>query len=95
MFEIMKTYGHQYKQEWWQDLFSVVFRLFGDMKLPDSPNEVTVINYTMESLLYPTLVMHYHEDYTTDSCIGTTSLYTLGYYHILSVYMYSSIYRKC
>ncbi len=40
MFEIMKTYGHLYEQEWWKDIFGVVFRLFGDMKLPDSPSEV-------------------------------------------------------
>lgn len=42
MFEIMKTYGHQFQQNWWVDLFKIVFRLFANLKLPDSPIEVRV-----------------------------------------------------
>ena len=41
MFEIMKTFGDLFEQRWWIDLFKVIFRLFGDMKIPDSPSEVT------------------------------------------------------
>lgn len=42
MFEIMKSYGHLFQQHWWVDLFKIVFRLFANMKLPDSPIEVHV-----------------------------------------------------
>ncbi len=43
MFEIMKTYGGEFKPEWWRDLFLVVFRIFDIMKLPEQQTEV--INY--------------------------------------------------
>ena len=36
MFEIMKTYGHLYKPSWWQDLFNIVFRIFDNLKLPET-----------------------------------------------------------
>jgi brefeldin A-inhibited guanine nucleotide-exchange protein len=35
MFEIVKTYGHTFRSEWWQDLFQVIFRIFDIMKLPN------------------------------------------------------------
>ncbi|XP_028406357.1 brefeldin A-inhibited guanine nucleotide-exchange protein 1-like [Dendronephthya gigantea] len=35
MFEIMKTYGNTFLQNWWRDVFKVVFRIFDNMKLPD------------------------------------------------------------
>ena len=35
MFEIMKSYGHTFQQNWWRDVFRVVFRIFDNMKLPD------------------------------------------------------------
>ena len=38
MFEIMKNYGESYSQNWWIELFNVVFRIFDNMKLPDTPN---------------------------------------------------------
>lgn len=34
MFEIIKSYGHAFRNEWWQDLFQVIFRIFDYMKLP-------------------------------------------------------------
>lgn len=40
MFEIMKNYGDTFKQNWWKELFNVVFRIFDNMKLPDSQIEV-------------------------------------------------------
>ncbi|CAF5204236.1 unnamed protein product, partial [Rotaria magnacalcarata] len=39
MFEIMKTYGETYSQNWWTELFNVVFRIFDNMKLPDTQIE--------------------------------------------------------
>ncbi len=41
MFEIMKSYGNQFPQSWWQDLFKVVFRIFDNMKHSESPLEVS------------------------------------------------------
>ncbi|CAF3269094.1 unnamed protein product [Rotaria socialis] len=39
MFEIMKSYGESFTQNWWIDLFNVVFRIFDNMKLPDTQVE--------------------------------------------------------
>lgn len=39
MFEIMKTYGGDFKQHWWRDIFRVLFRIFDNMKLPEQQNE--------------------------------------------------------
>ena len=44
MFEIMKTYGHLYKPTWWQDLFNIVFRIFDNLKLPETIAEVMYIH---------------------------------------------------
>ena len=40
MFEIMKTYGESFTQSWWIELFNIVFRIFDNMKLPDTQIEV-------------------------------------------------------
>ena len=40
MFEILKTHGDQFEPHWWKDLFRIVFRIFDNMKLPESQNEV-------------------------------------------------------
>ncbi len=40
MFEIMKNYGEGFTQNWWTELFNVVFRIFDNMKLPDTQIEV-------------------------------------------------------
>ena len=40
MFEIMKNYGETFSQNWWIELFNVVFRIFDNMKLPDTQIEV-------------------------------------------------------
>ncbi|CAF0873235.1 unnamed protein product [Didymodactylos carnosus] len=39
MFEIMKNYGESFTQNWWRELFNVVFRIFDNMKLPDTQIE--------------------------------------------------------
>uniref|UniRef100_A0A0N5ABM5 DUF1981 domain-containing protein n=1 Tax=Syphacia muris TaxID=451379 RepID=A0A0N5ABM5_9BILA len=39
MFEIMKTYGNEFKNEWWKDIFQVAFRIFDVMKLAEENNE--------------------------------------------------------
>lgn len=39
MFEIMKTFGTEFKNEWWKDLFQVAFRIFDVMKLAEEQNE--------------------------------------------------------
>lgn len=44
MFEIMKIYGETFKQNWWRELFNVVFRIFDNMKLPDTQIEVRSID---------------------------------------------------
>jgi brefeldin A-inhibited guanine nucleotide-exchange protein len=40
MFEIMKNYGETFRQNWWIELFNIVFRIFDNMKLPDTQIEV-------------------------------------------------------
>ncbi len=40
MFEIMKSYGNQFQQAWWQDLFKIVFRIFDNIKHPEIQVEV-------------------------------------------------------
>jgi brefeldin A-inhibited guanine nucleotide-exchange protein len=40
MFEIMKNYGETFNQNWWIELFNIVFRIFDNMKLPDTQIEV-------------------------------------------------------
>lgn len=39
MFEILKTYGDTFLQHWWNDIFKIVFRIFDNMKLPESQYE--------------------------------------------------------
>ncbi len=36
----MKNYGEGFTQNWWTELFNVVFRIFDNMKLPDTQIEV-------------------------------------------------------
>ncbi|CAK8690782.1 unnamed protein product [Clavelina lepadiformis] len=35
MFEIMKTHGHSFKTNWWNELFQIIFRIFDQMKIPE------------------------------------------------------------
>lgn len=52
MFEIMKSYGNQFQQAWWQDLFKIVFRIFDNIKHPEIQVEVSVyfVSLYVESL---------------------------------------------
>lgn len=45
MFEIMKTFGTEFKNEWWEDLFQVAFRIFDVMKLAEEQNEVNIMRF--------------------------------------------------
>lgn len=45
MFEILKSYGHTYSANWWKEVFRVVFRIFGSMKLPDQQIEWMEVIY--------------------------------------------------
>lgn len=44
LFELLKTYGHTFSDQNWADIFRILFRLFDDQKLPESPAEVCVSN---------------------------------------------------
>ncbi|ESN92223.1 hypothetical protein HELRODRAFT_157983 [Helobdella robusta] len=39
MFEILKSYGDTFLSKWWNDAFKVIFRIFDNMKLPESQHE--------------------------------------------------------
>ncbi|XP_065569507.1 brefeldin A-inhibited guanine nucleotide-exchange protein 1-like isoform X3 [Artemia franciscana] len=39
LFEVVKTYGRNFKSHWWQDLFQILFRIFDNMKLPEQQTE--------------------------------------------------------
>ena len=41
MFAIIKTYGHEFRPDWWQDLFRIVFRIFDFSKLADLSAEAS------------------------------------------------------
>ena len=45
MFEIVKTYGEAFRPQWWKELFNIVFRIFDNMKLPESQIEVIILRY--------------------------------------------------
>uniref|UniRef100_A0A914USB7 SEC7 domain-containing protein n=1 Tax=Plectus sambesii TaxID=2011161 RepID=A0A914USB7_9BILA len=56
MFEIMKTYGGQFKPDWWRDLFRVAFRIFDIMKLPEQQTEkaewmMTTCNHALYAIV--------------------------------------------
>lgn len=40
MFTIIKTYGKEFRVDWWNDLFKIVFRIFDFSKLNELGNEV-------------------------------------------------------
>jgi len=43
MFEILKTYGDTFLPHWWNDIFKIIFRIFDNMKHPESQYEVHFI----------------------------------------------------
>lgn len=53
MFEILKTYGDTFLPHWWNDIFKIVFRIFDNMKLPESQYEKSEwMNTTCNHALY-------------------------------------------
>uniref|UniRef100_A0A5S6Q9P9 SEC7 domain-containing protein n=1 Tax=Trichuris muris TaxID=70415 RepID=A0A5S6Q9P9_TRIMR len=56
LFEIVKTYGGEFRDEWWKDLFQVIFRIFDMMKLPEQQNEkaewmLTTCNHALYAIV--------------------------------------------
>lgn len=56
LFEIIKTYGDDFKAHWWRDLFKVLFRIFDNMKLPEKHAEkaewmTTTCNHALYSIV--------------------------------------------
>ena len=51
MFEIMKSYGSQFQQRWWQDLFKIVFRIFDNIKHPEIQVEVGVWSVSVRGVV--------------------------------------------
>ncbi|XP_013378695.1 brefeldin A-inhibited guanine nucleotide-exchange protein 1 isoform X2 [Lingula anatina] len=56
MFEIMKTYGEDFQEHWWRDLFRVIFRIFDNMKLPEQASEkaewmTTTCNHALYAII--------------------------------------------
>ena len=52
LFDVVKQYGHSYESSWWQDLFSVLFRLFDVVKLDQKHNSREWMDTTCNHALY-------------------------------------------
>jgi len=52
MFEIMKNYGENFTPNWWIELFNVVFRIFDNMKLPDTQVEVDLLLFEITNQIF-------------------------------------------
>jgi len=50
MFEILKTYGDTFLPHWWNDIFKIIFRIFDNMKHPESQYEVIGCNILISHL---------------------------------------------
>ena len=77
-------------QSWWVDLFKIVFRLFGNTKLPDSPIEVMatcpLVNKTV-LIHFPSILCDQKTEWMTTTC--NHALYALmdvfaQYFEVLS-----------
>lgn len=57
LFEIVKTHGDSFKQNWWRDLFNILFRIFDNMKkLPEQLTEksewmTTTCNHALYAII--------------------------------------------
>lgn len=47
MFEIIKTYGREFRADWWNDLFNIIFRIFDFTKHHKQGNAVIVNFYLL------------------------------------------------
>ncbi|CDW58249.1 brefeldin A inhibited guanine [Trichuris trichiura] len=77
LFEIVKTYGEEFRDEWWKDLFQVIFRIFDMMKLPEQQNEkaewmLTTCNHALYAI-----VDVFTQYYNTLSSVILTDFYSL------------------
>ncbi|VDN05986.1 unnamed protein product [Thelazia callipaeda] len=80
MFEIMKTFGTEFKNEWWRDLFQVAFRIFDVMKLAEEQNEKREwMRTTCNHALYA-IVDVFTQYYSVLSTILLTSIYEQLYW---------------
>ena len=41
LFEIMEKYGSEFKDEWWKDLFDIIFRIFDPSKIENHNSDVS------------------------------------------------------
>lgn len=46
LFDVVKQYGHSYETNWWQDLFSVLFRIFDVVKLDQKHHNALANNHS-------------------------------------------------
>ncbi|VDN21782.1 unnamed protein product [Gongylonema pulchrum] len=80
MFEIMKTFGEEFKNEWWRDLFQVAFRIFDVMKLAEEQNEKREwMRTTCNHALYA-VVDVFTQYYSVLSTILLTNIYEQLYW---------------
>lgn len=42
MFEILKSHGEMMKEEWWNDLFKIIYRIFEHAKQEDGRTDVSL-----------------------------------------------------
>lgn len=45
MFEIIKTYGKEFRADWWNDLFNIIFRIFDFTKHREQGNAVKLFKF--------------------------------------------------
>jgi len=48
----MKNYGENFTPNWWIELFNVVFRIFDNMKLPDTQVEVDLLLFEITNQIF-------------------------------------------
>ncbi|KAH9416417.1 Brefeldin A-inhibited guanine nucleotide-exchange protein 1 [Dermatophagoides pteronyssinus] len=56
MFEIIKSHGNVFRENWWTDLFKIIFRIFDSLKLPGSHSDriewmTTTCNHALYSIV--------------------------------------------
>jgi len=60
MFEILKIYGQTYLKHWWKEVFKVVFRIFGGMKLPDLSIEWAEVKFYIMNIVVKATSFFFH-----------------------------------
>ncbi|XP_052777069.1 brefeldin A-inhibited guanine nucleotide-exchange protein 1-like isoform X4 [Mya arenaria] len=96
MFEIMKTYGESFEPHWWRDLFRIVFRIFDNMKLPESQNE-TFMDVPFSPEGSDTVRAHWKNEWMTTTC--NHALYAIidvfsQFYDILHTMLLNELYQQ-